>query len=76
MTEDAQAPVEPVTPPATDTDGDPTATGNAKVDGVLASLEGLEGRPVSEHVAVFEQAHDDLRSALATAGDAPAAPAG
>jgi hypothetical protein len=35
---------------------------------VLASLEGLDELPVDEHVAVFEAAHDRLRSALADAG--------
>lgn len=42
-------------------------TGMAEVDAVLASLDGLADRPVAEHVAVFEQAHDRLRRAL----DAP-----
>lgn len=49
----------------TDTAG---STGVAEVDAVLASLDGLADRPVAEHVAVFEQAHDRLRRAL----DAPA----
>ena len=49
----------------TDTEG---STGVAEVDAVLASLDGLADRPVAEHVAVFEQAHDRLRRAL----DAPA----
>jgi len=40
-------------------------TGNASVDEVIESLEQLEGAPVSEHVAVFEQAHEKLRGALA-----------
>jgi len=39
-------------------------TGNPAVDEVLASLEGLAERPVDEHVAVFERAHEQLRSAL------------
>ncbi len=39
-------------------------TGDARVDGVLASLDGLGDRPVSEHAAVFEQAHEQLRAAL------------
>jgi hypothetical protein len=43
-------------------------TGDPAVDGVLASLEGLESRPLAEHVAVFEAAHDRLRAALADAG--------
>lgn len=43
------------------------STGIAEVDAVLASLDGLADRPVADHVAVFEQAHDRLRRAL----DAP-----
>ncbi len=31
---------------------------------VVASVEALEGQPVEEHVAVFEQAHERLRRAL------------
>jgi hypothetical protein len=31
---------------------------------VLASMEDLEGRPVTDHVAVYEQAHERLRRAL------------
>jgi hypothetical protein len=55
--------------------GDPTGqdrsevTGHETVDGVLGSLDGLEERPVAEHVAVFEAAHEALRAALAEAGD-------
>jgi hypothetical protein len=45
------------------------ATGHPAVDEVLRSLEGLDGRPVDEHVAAFEQAHDQLRRALSDAGD-------
>lgn len=44
-------------------------TGNATVDSVLESLDRLDGAPVSEHVAVYESAHEQLRSALADAGD-------
>lgn len=47
----------------------PTATGHPAVDEVLRSLEGLDGRPVDEHVAAFEQAHEQLRRALSSAGD-------
>jgi hypothetical protein len=43
-------------------------TGNPDVDGVLTSLRGLDDLPVAEHVAVFEQAHESLRSTLAGAG--------
>lgn len=45
------------------------ATGSSVVDAVLASLDGLEERPVGDHVAVFEAAHEQLRAALADAGD-------
>jgi hypothetical protein len=44
-------------------------TGHDAVDEVLGSLDGLEGRPVGEHVAVFEAAHEALRAALAEASD-------
>ena len=47
-------------------------TGNPVVDSVLDSLRELEQTPVSEHVAVFEAAHDRLRGALADAGEPPA----
>ena len=40
------------------------ATGVSAVDDVLAAVEALDGRPVEEHVAVFEQAHERLRRAL------------
>jgi hypothetical protein len=46
-------------------------TGHDAVDEVLGSLERLDGRPVAEHVAVFEAAHEGLRVALADAGDRP-----
>jgi hypothetical protein len=39
-------------------------TGVASVDGVVAAVAGLEDRPVDEHVAVFEDAHERLRRAL------------
>lgn len=44
--------------------GEPVRTGNADVDAVLESVEDLESRPVEEHVAVFEHAHEQLRRAL------------
>lgn len=52
------------------TDPSPTVdtTGDARVDAVLASLAPLETAPVSEHVAVFESAIAQLRSALDDAG--------
>lgn len=48
-------------------------TGNPDVDAVLDSLEQLEGAPVSEQVPVFEAAHEQLRAALADAGNDAAA---
>ena len=39
-------------------------TGNAHVDGVLDSLDGIDDLAVADHVAVFERAHEVLRSAL------------
>ena len=44
-------------------------TGHPAVDEVLRSLEGLDGRPVDEHVAAFEDAHEQLRRTLSGAGD-------
>ena len=51
----------------------PEPTGHPTVDEVVASLEELEGKPVDQHVAVFESAHDRLREVLASGG-APTAP--
>jgi hypothetical protein len=39
-------------------------TGDSRVDAVLDSLHGLDERPVGEHAAVFERAHENLRAAL------------
>jgi hypothetical protein len=47
----------------------PVATGHPAVDEVLRSLDALDGRPVDEHVAAFEEAHESLRRALSDAGD-------
>lgn len=44
------------------------ATGMASVDDVVEAVAALEDRPVEQHVAVFEQAHEQLRRAL---DDAP-----
>lgn len=48
-----------------------TATGHPAVDEVMRSLEALGDAPVDEHVAVFEQAHEQLRRTLQGAGDEP-----
>jgi hypothetical protein len=39
-------------------------TGDERVDSVVGEIERLRDRPVEEHVAAFEQAHDELRRAL------------
>ena len=66
--EDAYPDDAPQDGPSIDPDGQ-VRTGNVTVDAVLGSLEGLEDRPVSEHVEVFEHAHEQLRRALDGAGD-------
>ena len=42
----------------------PETTGIAAVDQVLADVAAVADRPVSDHVEVFECAHDQLRRAL------------
>lgn len=39
-------------------------TGVASVDAVVAAVDAVAGRPLEEHVAVFEDAHERLRAAL------------
>jgi hypothetical protein len=53
--------------------GEPAAVDHPAVDEVLRSMERLDARPVDEHVAVFEQAHESLRRTLSEgdAGDRP-----
>jgi len=64
---------EPATAVEFEDAGNTTGTGNVDVDAVVGSLRALDGLPVAEHVAVFEQAHESLRRTLAGAGqDAPA----
>jgi len=46
------------------TDSEPVRTGVEEVDAVLESVEGLDEQDVAEHPAVFEAAHERLRSAL------------
>jgi hypothetical protein len=45
-------------------------TGNPEVDGVLDSMDSLDDLPVTEHVGVFERAHEVLRGALDARPDA------
>lgn len=43
---------------------EPARTGVPAVDSVLDSVAALEDRPLEEHVAAFESAHDRLRRSL------------
>ena len=56
--------------PAYGADTGAERTGIASVDDVLDQVAGLADRPVSEHVAVFERAHEQLRRALDAQPDA------
>lgn len=49
-------------------------TGVESVDRVLADVATVADRPVAEHVAVFERAHEQLRRALDARPDADAQP--
>ena len=55
---------------------EPETTGDEAVDAVVASLRALDDLPVSEHVAVFERAHESLRQVLSGAGEPVRAPQG
>jgi len=57
----------------------PGPTGDPRVDAALACLAELGGRPVSEHVELYEDVHRRLQELLASAGQdepsqAPQAP--
>jgi hypothetical protein len=74
-----EAPEEPIGESTTDAGdvaqefSEPVRTGVEDVDAVLDSVDDLEGRPVDEHVATFESAHERLRGALdASSGDGSA----
>ncbi len=60
---------EPATHVEVEVSGSVEGTGSVDVDAVIDSLDGLDGTPVVAHVAVFEQAHESLRRALAEAGE-------
>jgi hypothetical protein len=53
-------------------DAQPVRTGVDRVDEVIEAVEGLEERPIEEHVGVFETAHEELRRALDAPQHAPA----
>ncbi len=40
-------------------------TGDPRVDEVLGKLAGIEGRPTTEHVGVYDEVHRGLQDALA-----------
>lgn len=54
--------------PATQLRLPPEPTGDARVDGALERLGDLEDLPTAEHVAVLEDVHRRLQSALADLG--------
>ena len=61
------------TPEAAETpihDAEPERTGVEEVDAVLSSMQGLDDKPVEEHPAIFERAHERLRHALDAQPDA------
>jgi hypothetical protein len=45
-------------------DPDQVRTGVERVDAVVADVAGLADRPVEEHAAVYESAHERLRRTL------------
>lgn len=51
-------------------DTDAVRTGVPPVDEALATMTGLDERPVREHPAVYDTVHDALRAVLS--GDPPA----
>jgi hypothetical protein len=55
-------------------DGPADPTGHPVADEVLAAVDSLGERPVGEHVAVFEAAHEKLRAALTDVEDRPDGP--
>lgn len=50
---------------------DPVRTGDPDVDKVLESIEGLDDRPLEEHVGALEEAHTRLHGALDSAAGEP-----
>lgn len=73
MTEQPEQPVEETLDADTDdvsSRGGRVETGHPAVDEVLNSLDRLDDAPIEEHPAVFERAHETLRSALTEAREA------
>ncbi len=42
---------------------------SGSIEDALARLDDLDGRPVSEHVGIYEQVHSALQDQLAAASD-------
>ena len=55
---------------------EPETIGDQAVDAVVTSLRALDDLPVSEHLAVFERAHESLRQVLSGASEPVRAPQG
>ena len=53
--------------------GGPRTTGVPEVDRVITDVLRIDGQPLADHVAAFEQAHDRLRRVLDET-DAPSTP--
>ena len=52
------------------------STGEPSVDAMIARLDGLDGLPLEEHAAVFEETHAGLRQVLSELDAAPDGAAG
>ena len=65
---DAASDIRSETPADTTADTPAETTGLPEVDDVLADIAGVQERPLEEHPAAFEEAHDRLRRALDDAG--------
>jgi hypothetical protein len=68
--EDAEEP--PASPEESPGSPARVSTGVSSVDRVVEELDDLDDRPLEEHVAAFERAHESLRSALDASPDDPA----
>jgi hypothetical protein len=59
---------EPSGEPRADESAEPRqgATGDPRVDEAVATMASLDGAPVTDHVAVFDEVHRRLQDTLAT----------
>jgi hypothetical protein len=72
MSEDPEFPGPADEPETEPPEPERVRTGAAGVDEVIIAVEGLEERPIEEHVGVFEAAHEQLRRALDDPAPGPA----